>query len=190
MGLLSVLILLSMGCRSVDSADYQASLAKLEARRQQARVLNTQAVAAEDPDEQRQLLEEAVRLDELYGEARNNLGVAYYRLGQPYPAATQLQRAADLVPGTPRPYVNLSVLHGSLGQWERALDFAKRASDRDPYDPGVLRSMARALHAMRADRGDLEPVLASLAERDPSPRWREWAVEQTLQLKDRRGLYE
>ncbi|NBC11706.1 MAG: hypothetical protein GVY24_08270 [Planctomycetes bacterium] len=175
------------GCRGAGTAEVSRSLAQIESRRQQARVLNDKALASSDPARQRAWLEEAIALDDLYGEARNNLGVCYYQAGEFYPAATQLQRAADLMPGAVGPYVNLAILHGALGQWERSLEFAEQAAERDPYDVGVLRATARALYALRAKREQIAPVLEMLAQRDPEPVWREWAVGQRLQLTDREG---
>lgn len=178
------------GCATTrpDRTGDDPTVAELVQRRQQARTLNARARTLDDPQQQALLLERAIAFDELYGEAHHNLGVVYFKMNRLHPAALELQRAADLMVGNPLPYVSLAILHARLDQWERALEFAEQAYERDPMNHRVLRVMARSLIETRRGDERLDKVLQTLAVRDPSSAWRAWATERALEHADRKGL--
>ena len=83
-------------------------------------------------DDALQNLDEAVRLDPDFLEARMNLGIVHAKIGQAKEALAQYEQALVLEP-------NLAVLHSNkaaalvmLGRWEEAEQAARRAVQLDP----------------------------------------------------------
>ncbi len=189
--LFSAGVLLTMGCRSTPThTDLEEALSRLQQQREQARLCYQQAMSVQDLERKRELYARAVQLDEQYGPAHHNLGVTLFKQHDFYRAARHLKRAADLLGDSPVPLTNLAILHAELNQWERALDFAQQARDRSASDPQTLRVLARAMLETSAGGKDLQAVLNQIALRDPSERWREWAVAEAKAEIDRRPVWE
>jgi tetratricopeptide (TPR) repeat protein len=93
----------------------------------------------------------AVRLAPKRAAALTNLGVVLERRARPYEAATQYQRALQLDPFRPTPWVNLARLtaerRGSAAGLE-VLELARRAGIEDPR----LTQLERALRASASQR--------------------------------------
>jgi len=186
---LVLLVLCLIGCQS-DGTPPEEALGQLEARRQKARKLYERALELSNADRKRQLYEQAVELDDRLGPAHANLGVLLFREGDHYEAAQHLQRAADLMSEDPTPYANLAVLHAEVSQWNRALEYAKKAKERDGQHILTLRTMARALIETRDSKKRIKEALRDVIQRDPSERWRRWAIRQSKAIEDQSPLWE
>lgn len=71
--------------------------------------------------------EEALRFDPEYIEVRNNLAVAYDKMGKCDEAMIELQEALRLFPEFPEAYYGLGSVYYSLGSFERAAQAMIRA---------------------------------------------------------------
>ncbi len=170
------------GMKSVDSAMTEAYLGKQQA---EARILNAKAVEKSgDLPRQRELLENALTKDELLGEAHNNLGIVLYKQGDYYKAACRFQRASDLLAGSPTPLVNLAILHAELGQWDRALPYARRARERDSHHIEALTILAICLIENEDRTKELDGVLRQLAMRTTKESIRKWAIGHSKAIQD------
>lgn len=186
--LLSALLLgCQQGQRNNEVAD---ALSRLEQRRQKARLLNEQGLAAATLEERHRLFARAVELDAMLGPAHHNLGVTLFHQEAFYEAAQHLQQAANLLDAAPTPRANLAVLHAKLAQWPRALEYARQAKQRDTTDPLTLRVLARALMETGEDDDELQQILKRIARRDPTKRWREWAIAEANARLDRQSIWE
>jgi len=80
-------------------------------------------------------LREAIQLDPIYFEARNNLGALYLRTERPLEAAEQFQAALEIDPNAIPALTNLSASLLSLHQPKDAEKAARQALRLDPNSP-------------------------------------------------------
>ncbi len=173
------------GCFGMKSADSAMTGASFEKQQAEARILNAKAVEKSgDLPRQRELLEDALTKDELLGEAHNNLGIVLYEQGNYYKAACRFQRASDLLAGSPTPLVNLAILHAELGQWDRALPYARGARERDSHHVWALTILAICLIENENRTEELDGVLRQLAIRTTEESIRKWAIGQSKAMQD------
>ncbi len=94
-------------------------------------------------------LEYAVRLDPMFSEAFNNLGVQYMRLGRPTDAVEAFRRAVAVDPAGPLQQANLAIALTQSGRIEEAEIWARSAVRLDPSNPGTRSILDRILMARR-----------------------------------------
>jgi tetratricopeptide (TPR) repeat protein len=156
-------------------------------QREEARTLNAKVISEKENNytQKQDVLEQALALDDLYGEAHNNLGVILYKQRKLYDAASQFQRSADLLPGNPIPLINLAILHAELKQWDRALAFARQAYKRDCHSIGAIEVLALCLVEKEGSDKELQPILDKLAIISVNEKWRKWAIKQKKAILDK-----
>lgn len=77
-----------------------------------------------------ELLERARALDDANPDIEVNLGIGYRGLGRHDEAERAYQKALDLDPGNPNPYLNLALLYGEhMQQFDKALETIQRYRD-------------------------------------------------------------
>jgi Tfp pilus assembly protein PilF len=123
-------------------------------------------VAADEPDDAIERLEEAVELAPEYYDALNKLGIEYLKVGRYRDAEAILERARDLGPRDPRPLLNLGMLFlqeaptreasqnagAGLESYERAAGLLEEAVQLDPLAPEANYYLGSALY----QTGDLD----------------------------------
>lgn len=179
-----VFLLVASGCSRSTSDELSTTLTQCRELRDEARMLNSKALAETDIAAQRRLLEESLAKDEMFGEAHNNLGIVLHRQGDIYGSAAHFERAAELLPGSPTPWVNLALLHAELGQWERALPYARKAYERDPHHPDAVRALAACLVENGVPDKESETTLSRLAVLAPDEKSRQWATRHLYEIRD------
>lgn len=121
----------------------------------------------------------ALRLDETYGPAHNNLGRIYFERGDLKRAAEAYHWAMEFMPGRAEPLNNLGLVFESAGNLDEAIDFYRQAHDLSPDNSEYLANFVRA----RIRRGDRDEQVRSDLQRlrflEQRPEWIAW-VEQTL----------
>jgi len=121
--------------------DYQAALAHFQKaaawdpysppfRHQIAITLS----ALNRPEEARDALKEACRLNPRDAETHYKLGLAYNELGEVRSAAEELKSAASLEPRHALAWYNLGLAQNALGRPEEAIDSLLRAEELEPDD--------------------------------------------------------
>lgn len=184
-------LLISSGCARSLSSELTASLDRYREQIAEAKALNAEAIGdGQDPARQQELLERSLKKDDLFGEAHNNLGIVLHGQGQVYDSAKHFERATTLLPGSPRPLVNLALLHADLSQWDRALVYARRAYERDSHDQRAMQILALSLINNGAMDKEVEAILKRLTMIASSSRWRKWAIKQLTAYQDQRELVE
>ncbi len=179
------------GCTPTATDELASSLTELEQEQVEARRLNSEALTqGQDPAQQRKLLEQALYKDQLFGEAHNNLGVVLYKQGRLYEAAGHLQRASELLSGSSIPLVNLAILHATMGQWDRALPYAREAYEKDHHDFRALRILAECLVEKRDNSNELAEALQQLVMVSPDEPLRKWAMRQLKTNQDNQAYTE
>jgi tetratricopeptide (TPR) repeat protein len=79
-----------------------------------------------------QLAEQALQLDPHLGDAANLRGVALSLSGQPRLAEEAWMVAAEMMPGSGKPFYNMAVHFYALGRKQESLDWTARALTREP----------------------------------------------------------
>jgi len=151
----------------LDALDYyRAALAKNPSDPQ---VLNKSAITElflQRFKEAKKELERATRLDPLYGDACNNLGVVYYLQRKYDGAIKQYEKAIRIRPESASYYSNLGAAYFSKKNYEKATFAYNRAVQ---LDPSVFENSSHAGVAAQMsspeDRAHFEYVLAKLFAR-------------------------
>lgn len=178
-------VVMVSACVPKASDEFASILADSQQQQQEARELNSKIFDKHlDISRKRELLEEALKKDDSFGEAHNNLGVVLFEQERFYEAAIHFKRAADVLAGSSAPLVNLALLHAELGQWDRALPYARQAYDRDPHHLGSIEILARCKVENRASKEELKDILERLVMMESSPFWRKWALEKLSMYAD------
>jgi tetratricopeptide (TPR) repeat protein len=136
--------------------------------------------------------QKAITADGRFGPAQNNLGEVYYKQGQGYKAARRFDRARKLMPERPEPYNNLGLVleRGSKvdpggNKLERAIDYYRKAVQRDPDNMEYLGNLTRALVRRGDDGKEVRRLLQRLLEEDDRPQWLMWAERQLSTMRDK-----
>lgn len=126
---------------------------------------------------------QALVLREDLGGAWNNLGVSLMRLQQWIAAVDAFRRAAELLPGDPRPYENLGYLYRERGFGEDAIRNFNSSLERDPYWlPSIRGAVVSAKALLRSDEDGLERVKRGLLV-DDDPKWRKIYEGERTRIK-------
>jgi Flp pilus assembly protein TadD len=180
--LLAVALAASNGCQS------RASRARADVDRRdtaRARELNDRAFELIDEhkyDEAEQLLKRAVSADVMFGPARNNLGLVYYRTDRLYLAAWEFENAIKLMPHQPAPRNNLGLVLERAGKLDGAAESYARAREIEPDNPEFIGNLARA-KVRRGERDEeTRKLLEELVLKDPRPEWTHWARVNLLRM--------
>ena len=138
--------------------------------------------------EAEQALRRSIAADVMFGPARNNLGLVYYKQGKLYDAAHEFQYAIKLMPHHPDPRNNLGLVFEAAGDFieaklSDAVEAYEQARRIEPDNPEYLGNLART----RIKRGDsdetTQKLLEELAFKDSRPDWRDWARMNLLRLR-------
>jgi tetratricopeptide (TPR) repeat protein len=120
----------------------------------------------------------AVKADEAYGPAHNNLGLLHYEQGNFYQAVLAFERAMELMPHDPIVYYNLGITLQAAGRVHEALDLYWQAVEMDPANPYFLGNLVR-LRVRLGDEGpEVTTQLQDLTLIETRPDWRRWADRQ------------
>ncbi|MBI1358139.1 MAG: tetratricopeptide repeat protein [Acidobacteria bacterium] len=109
-------------------------------------------------------LEKAIEIHPSFIEARNNLGVQYYKQGRVEDAAKQFEHALDLDPNAPLPHINLAVALQEIGEPDAAIRNAEKALELAPTLPGAHYNLGTLL-SQQGRRLDEAVTHLSVAER-------------------------
>lgn len=152
----------------------------------QALVFAKKAEEAQREGDDKQAVEyakQALILRNDLGGVWNNLGVSLMRMEEWIAAVDALRRAADLLPGDPRPYENLGYLYRTRGFGEDAVRNYALSLDRDPYWlPSIRGAVASAKDLLRSDEDALERVKRGLLV-DSDPKWRKVYESERVRIK-------
>ena len=108
--------------------------------------------------------------DPLTADEHNDLGVAYFELGETRRAASEFERAVVLRPDWARALVNLGDARLALGEVDGAIGAYRRAVRIAPDDPGAANNLAWALLQDPARWPEAEPIIDGALARRPEPR--------------------
>lgn len=131
------------------------------------------ALVAKKYDRAIDLSRRALTLNEGMWGAWNNMGVALMMTKDYMAAAESFKRAADLLPGDPRPYENLGNVYREQGFDADAVRYYGESLRRDPtWLPSLRGGIVSAKYMKKSDEAILEWAKRGLMlERDPA--WRE-----------------
>lgn len=180
---LAISCAVATGCSGNARGPYNAQAGEQRDIRK-AEEIYQQAVAtiADDPEQAKSLLREALGFDLYHGAAHNNLGVLMLGEGRLYDAAEEFEWARKLMPGHPEPRVNLAIALERGGKHDDALDAARTALEIRPGHMGALQTLAyiqtRQGLVDKATRGYLDAIVC----RADDDSWRDWAARQRLKL--------
>jgi tetratricopeptide (TPR) repeat protein len=116
------------------------------------------AAAAGDQDKAIAHFQRAVSIDPEYGEAWNDLGVAFMRKGRTAEAADSFQKAATIQPKMSLIQSNLSIAQSKLGRLNDAEISARRAVELDGQSERARQALALSL-ALRSRQAAVERAL-------------------------------
>lgn len=135
-----------------------------------------------DPEAAEKLLREALAADLYHGPAHNNLGVIHLKRGDLYEAANEFEWARKLMPEQPDPRTNLALTLEKAGRQSEALEGYVAALQVRPEHMPTMQALTRL--QIRVGKADEQTsgMLAEIALRGTTPRWREWAREQAIKL--------
>jgi Flp pilus assembly protein TadD len=182
--LLLLLAATTAGCSNTQtiSADQIAPNATL-ARRENDRAFAL--IQQGKHDEALPILNKAVQADVMYGPARNNLGLVYFKQGKLYQAAWEFQNAIKLMPYQPEPRSNLGQVMEAAGKFTEAADSYQQARKMEPDNPEYIGNLARVRLKQGQRDGETRDLLQELVLKDPRPAWNDWAREQLMLINAR-----
>jgi tetratricopeptide (TPR) repeat protein len=183
----AVLALLVCSCQvpgaqrpEVPSEQIQALLQ----RKQEAQSLFDKAVALEaQPEEQKKLYLEALRLDPSLGKAYNNLGVICLDAGGYEEAVLWLREAVKRMPGDAAARFNLGYAYELIGRLWTAEEQYRAAAKLSPDEPDYLESFARVCIRLREDLGDARKLLGRALSLETRPDRVAW-IQSQIELID------
>jgi tetratricopeptide (TPR) repeat protein len=79
-------------------------------------------------------LQKALEIDSKYILAYNDMGLVFYRLGQPYQALYYYDKVLKIDPNFALTYRNLGIVYHYLGKYQEAISFFERSIRLDPQD--------------------------------------------------------
>ena len=179
----SVWLCVGLLCLSACQTEAEKAAANLA----EAQEINTKAMEKLDDNDLEAastLLEEAVRVAPMYGEAWNNLGAVQLRQHALQPAARALSRACELMPGNAHPHNNLGLVYEYAGILERAETYYQKARQLAPDNLEIAGNLARTRVRRNENTADLRELLAHLMQHDLRLDWQDWAREQHARLSD------
>jgi len=159
-----------------------------------ARQLTLQAhalIQQEKYDDAEPLLHKAVDADPMFGPARNNLGLVYFRQqadehakhsNSLYMAAWEFENAIKLMPYQPEPRNNLGLVMEAAGKLTEAAVEYQRARKMQPDNPEFIGNLARVKIQQGARDEETKQLLQELTFKDPRPEWRNWAREELIRF--------
>ncbi len=123
----------------------------------------------DEPNKAIQYFEGAVKEDQLYSEAFNNLGYAYEKTGNFEKAISYYKKALSnpLYPTAEKAYVNMGNSYYAMGNFEAAMQSFKEAIKRAPSLSLPYWRMALCLNAM-GRYGDASTAISEAVKLDPS----------------------
>jgi tetratricopeptide (TPR) repeat protein len=132
----------------------------------------------------------AIRADEAFGPAHNNLGRVYFHRRDLRLAAGSFQRASELMPDRVEPINNLGLAYETGGRLDEALEMYQSAHGLAPDDPEYLGNLVR-LRLRRGERNEqLQEELSRLVFIEVRPEWVKWAQYHLALSKPRRETSE
>lgn len=146
-----------------------------------ARAANQRGVEHLKADELDKAKTEFIRAceeDVEFGPAHNNLGEVYYRQDDLYKAAVEFEAARKLMPDHPGPLNNLGLVHEHGGEYDRAIEYYRKAIERGRRGIEYAANLARAM-TRRGDRSDEHrDLLRRILAEDKRPEWLMWAKRE------------
>lgn len=119
--------------------------------------------------------QKSIELDAKSAAAHNNLGNLLMIRNEHYLAAWEFERAAQLSPNSPEPYVNLGLVFEKVGQLERAEENYAIAMEIAPTNPICIGNLARILVKQDGDPAQIKGLLDLVMLHDSRPDWIDWA---------------
>lgn len=162
------------------SRSYETLPNQPQKRAEEAKSLNHQgleALEAGELDAAEKLFREALAVDVDYGPAHNNLGQVYLKRHQLYLAAWEFEFAANLMPESVEPLLNLGLAYEAAGRLEQAIGYYESAISIDPHNAIALGSLARASIKADADPAIIHHTLSELLMHESRREWVAWAQQ-------------
>ena len=131
-----------------------------------------------DPKLAQCAFEKAIRRDESFGPAHNNLGHLFYTAGDMARAAAAFDTASRLLPGDGGPQNNLGLALETGGKPEQALGSYQTAYELDPLNPQFLGNLVRLRLKLDPYDPAIVPQLKELQFIETRPDWVSWIEEQ------------
>ncbi len=130
----------------------------------------------------REELRAALVADELYGPARNTMGILYYRQKSYYEAAREFEQAAVLMPMIAAPRNNMGMVYEAVGKLNEAAKAYEDALAIEPNNVEATANLARALVRLNRKDDRLRQLLDDIVMRDTRSEWSTWARQQLSAL--------
>jgi Tfp pilus assembly protein PilF len=168
---------LATGCASHKVASPYTAGSEADRNPTKADQLNIRAcdLIDHDPAAAEALLRQALEADLYHGPAHNNLGTLLLRQGKLYEAAAEFEWSKKLLPGHPDPRLNLALTLEKAGRTDEAIATYRTALEVYPGHVQSMEALARLQVRSGHTDADTEHLLAEVAMRGETDRWREWA---------------
>jgi tetratricopeptide (TPR) repeat protein len=158
-------------------------------QRNEALRLVEEAIKAEKKGEDAKairLYEQSISHSEEFGIAWHNLGMLYFKrgeVGDRMKAVEFLHHAISLQPEQPWSYYCVGMIYADNVQYDKAMEYFKKALEKDKHDLHALRGVAKAGKKLFvADRESLDFMkTALLIESDPT--WRRIFEEEMMRIQ-------
>lgn len=131
------------------------------------------------------LYEEALRHDDTYAPAWNNLGVLYWKQGRRQDAVRAFNLMAALAPADARPVMNIGAIYLELGYAQEALRHFEEALERDPNNLDALRLAIRAAADLDMATEQLSEWIARALMREQDPQYFDYLQNQRARVEGR-----
>lgn len=126
--------------------------------------------------------EEAIRADQCFGPAYNNLGLVFYHQHDFFEAARAFEAASEHLPNNPEPLNNLGLVMESVARPEDGIELYLRAHEMAPTNAEYLGNLVRARIRMKQIDDELLAQLHALLLFEKRTEWQDWAREQLALL--------
>ena len=147
---------------------------------QEARTLNARGVDAFNNDnlpKAESLFRDALKADNAFGPAHNNLGQIYLARHQLYLAAWEFEYASNLMPDWVEPIIGQGLAYETGEKLDRAIEFYRLAYDHQPKHPIAISSLIRAMIKQDEDPAEIAFLLDELIMIDGRQEWVQWAKQ-------------
>jgi Tfp pilus assembly protein PilF len=126
------------------------------------------------------ILKNALVADVMFGPARNNLGLVYFKQKKLYQAAWEFENAVKLMPHQPEIRNNLGMVLEEAGKLREAGESYTRALEMEPDNAVYIGNLAKVRIRQRVMDEQTRKLLDDLVYKDTRPEWVNWAKEQLL----------
>ena len=165
---------------NIPETNRSEDLAKAQRFQEQAMA----AQKAKDYDKAINLYGQALQIENGLGAAWHNAGICFMEQRKFTEARDAFLRAAETLPGDPRPYENLGILYlERLGHAQKAYDAFGYALARDQYSTTALRGSTSAIRALRLVSTEAQGRLRNGLDVEIDEAWRRIMTTERIRIE-------